>query len=701
VSGRWEARGASDDAAVRALFAQKPGFFGQGGAQDLVLRDRHQGLAGTYLRYQRTLGGLPVFGREVVARLQPGQGSFVVSAFNFGKASPTRVASMVDAGEAVARSRAAAVLKVPAASVQLERGIFPGDAGKPGVLAYRARATTAHGEPEIVQAAADGKLLAQRERRMYVDGTAKVYDPNAVAATGDLTLVDNDDATSPALDAARVPVTLHNLDGSGFLRGSFVDSRTKDETMRAQSATNAFDFTRNDVHFSEVMAYFHIDRVQTRIQALGFTNINNRAIVAIADDIPDDNSFYSPSDLSLHFGTGGVDDAEDADVVIHEYGHSVQDNQVPGWGGGDEGSMGEGFGDSLAGSFNTGFAPHLVVPECLAPWDATSYSSDSPPCLRRLDKAKHYPEEGDGEVHDDGEIWSAALWQGRTLVTADVMDKLVLEAHFMLGTEASFFQAAQAILDTDTALFAGAHVDTLRHVFIERGLLRTLSAPAGYDSVVSTVAVSVDNTRGSTGVYTDHLDESKTITQPGALALTVHFAKIQTEEDASCFEGVCDNIYLYDAAGNLYQILNGDQPNGRNSVQIPGDTVRIRLVTDLSVGKFGYHIDRVDVRGGAQGGPVDAGPPDAEPAPDAGPEAPDAMPVVPDAAPVVPDAAPATPDAAPVTHPDAGGGGGDDDGGCGCHVGGSGQGAAGGGAAGALLLLGAGVSFVRRRRARR
>src|SRR4051794_39670745 len=50
VSGRWEARGASDDAAVRALFAQKPAFFGQGGAQDLVLRDRRQGLAGSYLR---------------------------------------------------------------------------------------------------------------------------------------------------------------------------------------------------------------------------------------------------------------------------------------------------------------------------------------------------------------------------------------------------------------------------------------------------------------------------------------------------------------------------------------------------------------------------------------------------------------------------------------------------------------------------
>jgi hypothetical protein len=29
---------------------------------------------------------------------------------------------------------------------------------------------------------------------------------------------------------------------------------------------------------------------------------------------------------------GGVDDAEDADVILHEYGHAIQDNQVPGFG---------------------------------------------------------------------------------------------------------------------------------------------------------------------------------------------------------------------------------------------------------------------------------------------------------------------------------------------------------------------------------
>ena len=36
------------------------------------------------------------------------------------------------------------------------------------------------------------------------------------------------------------------------------------------------------------------------------------------------------------FGKGGVDDAEDAEVIWHEYGHAIQDAQVPGFGAGHE-----------------------------------------------------------------------------------------------------------------------------------------------------------------------------------------------------------------------------------------------------------------------------------------------------------------------------------------------------------------------------
>jgi hypothetical protein len=45
-----------------------------------------------------------------------------------------------------------------------------------------------------------------------------------------------------------------------------------------------------------------------------------------------DNSFFRDDKANITLGKGGVDDAEDAEVIVHEYGHSVQDSQVPGFG---------------------------------------------------------------------------------------------------------------------------------------------------------------------------------------------------------------------------------------------------------------------------------------------------------------------------------------------------------------------------------
>ena len=102
----------------------------------------------------------------------------------------------------------------------------------------------------------------------------------------------------------------------------------------------------------------------------------------------------------MTFGTGGVDDAEDAEIILHEYGHAIQDDQVPGWGQHEEGSaMGEGFGDYNAASFFAETKP-LANETNVGNWDATSYSGAEPPYLRRLDSNKKYPKDLTHEPHD-------------------------------------------------------------------------------------------------------------------------------------------------------------------------------------------------------------------------------------------------------------------------------------------------------------
>jgi hypothetical protein len=164
-----------------------------------------------------------------------------------------------------------------------------------------------------------------------------------------------------------------------------------------------------------------------------------------------------------------------------------------------------------------------------------------------------------------------------------------------MAADETFFGASQAMLDADQNLFGGAHQDALRRRLIQQGVCRILSAPSPLGNVISSVAVSIDNPR-TNGLYANHLDDTQVFSHPGAEALRLHFTTVDTELDPSCVDGSCDNIYLTDKNGDLYQILSGHLTDAQ-SVVIPGDTVNIRLVTDDAVALGGYHVDRVDVLG--------------------------------------------------------------------------------------------------------
>ncbi len=216
------------------------------------------------------------------------------------------------------------------------------------------------------------------------------------------------------------------------------------------------------------MVYHFIDASQRYIQELGFFNIQNLPIGCDPHGLSgSDNSHYLPGSNRLAWGEGGVDDAEDADVILHEYGHAIQHGTVPGWGGGQEGAMGEGFGDYWAGSYSqtiSDFNSHWVFN-----WDGHNNWWPG----RVLNSTKHYPEDIVGQVHSDGEIWSAGLWSARNdpYIGREVMDKLVLQGHFYLGTSASMVDGAIAILTADEELYNGAHLAPLIFWFDDRGFI--------------------------------------------------------------------------------------------------------------------------------------------------------------------------------------------------------------------------------------
>ena len=308
--------------------------------------------------------------------------------------------------------------------------------------------------------------------------SAVVFHPNPVQQLGRQDLTDAKDADLPEFEAAYRPVSLTGLDGSGTLTGAYVTVKSSTGKAAVAVAGRFPEYHRDSDQFEQVMGYYWVTTAQSYLQQLGFGRdlraVNQRQIELRLDQFGGDNSFFRPDKANITLGKGGVDDAEDGEVIVHEYGHSVQDSQVPGFGTTLEaGAIGEGFGDYLAVAVTSWAAgrPTSTPEACVADWDAVSYTRAAPHCLRRLDGSKTYPSDVVGDVHADGEIWSRALWDVRSALGDTKGTTAIVEAQFAFAPGTTFHDAALATVDAAQRLYGPAEARAVRGAFTRRGLL--------------------------------------------------------------------------------------------------------------------------------------------------------------------------------------------------------------------------------------
>jgi hypothetical protein len=310
-------------------------------------------------------------------------------------------------------------------------------------------------------------------------GTGSVFVPNPVQSTGDESLTDQKDSDAAVPASAYYSVALTNLDGSGFLRGDYA-SVISETGNAAYSPTNTFAYTRHQDEFEQVMAYYWISEAQKYVHSLGFGEWR-RPI----DDLPQnvrinqwglDNSFATDHPKNeLRFGKGGVDDAEDAEVILHEYGHALHFAQNFSFASEEAGAISEGFADYWAVTVSDVVSKRLGVPTqtplaCVADWDSTSYTSRVPHCLRRLDTNLHYPGDLNGEVHHDGQIWSRALFDIRSALGNIEADTIILEGQFDFpGT--TMTELANRTVAAAQQLYGAQAATTVHAAFAARGIL--------------------------------------------------------------------------------------------------------------------------------------------------------------------------------------------------------------------------------------
>lgn len=465
---------------------------------------------GRTARYQQQFDGLPVLETQILVATNAAQDRIVQ--IDLDREPALEVTTSADAPISAEQAQQAALEEVDRPDLRAEppppaQAYFPGDEGLRRVFVVLLPTQNPPHDWRVVVDAATGEVLDQQDLIKYVDGSGLVFDPNPVVTARDATLRDPEAtvggcgfAGSPrsTIDAWRVTrplrgITFDAATGRHSLAGPFVAMRNfgpPSIDFPREANANAFNYSSGDARFEAVNVYYAIDTFQRYLQdATQGPSVTTARNSQISCD-PHEGAgaaFYSPIDKGLHFSNSGPcrpDRAEDAHVMVHEYGHAIQDDQVPGWGvrnpitgRRETRAMGEGYGDASACIY---FAEHGFLREVFEPWIFGDQGG-----LRRVDRTKVYPTDWVDQEHADGEIWSAALWNiyrsiggdstipAERLAARDAVIKTVTLSHHLLLASGSMPDGAEAVMRADVALpqYRGQHLMAMLDSFHARGLL--------------------------------------------------------------------------------------------------------------------------------------------------------------------------------------------------------------------------------------
>ncbi|GIG55806.1 bacillolysin [Longispora fulva] len=428
-------------------------------ADGLRLVSTQESLLGTHYWYEQTFGGHPVVGGFYARHVDRASGAVTVD--DGRKAVRGPVHGLAGGSVTQTRANAAAAQHTGGDAYRSRLVIVPGDAAK---LAWQVHTDPETGSVESLVDADNATILSTRNLVKHAVG--KVFDPNPPVAEQNTHLVD----TSPASAFTYETVLLTHQHSQDRLIGAYANNVSKKPVT---SSLGYFAYDRSQAGFEQVMGYYHITSAQEYIHRLGFSGVNSESQDYRTTGLTDDNSFYDPAKDLITFGTGGVDDAEDAEIIWHEYGHAIQDAQVPDFGTSpDGGAIGEGFGDYWAYTMSQPVSPNTETTPwaCIGDWDATSYATTFPRCLRRTDGRKVYPRDLTGEVHDDGEIWSRALQDINTALGRATADRIIIESHFTITPTTTMPAAASRTIAAARALCGTAAANAVKAAFHARGL---------------------------------------------------------------------------------------------------------------------------------------------------------------------------------------------------------------------------------------
>ncbi len=333
----------------------------------------------------------------------------------------------------------------------------------------------------------NGEVLEDDDHRVYFTAgdslvTGKVFLPDPLTSAGVVyggDFTDMEDADNAALNDQRFEVEFNAWfeNDTFFLKtDSLLLKDINAPTIPvAYSITPSFDFLRSEDGFEDVNVFYHLTNFNAYIKLLGYDALQHIPLSIDTHGASGaDQSFYTGgANPAIQYGEGGVDDAEDADVILHEYGHALSDYASPGSNLGlERHAIDEAYGDYFAVSYSRGFSDFNWGD--VFSWDGHNEFWAG----RNADTEKHYPEDNGLDYYGSSEIWSGALMDIFDAIGKENTDLLVIEALYGSFPNMTMPDAAQLILSAETTIFTGTFHDLVYAKLYERGLI----APDAIDS---------------------------------------------------------------------------------------------------------------------------------------------------------------------------------------------------------------------------
>ncbi len=265
-----------------------------------------------------------------------------------------------------------------------------------------------------------------------------------------------------------------------FVRLIDIDSP---QIVPATGSTPAFLFNRSQSGFEDVNVFYHLNKVRDHTDSLGF-DLANHQVWADPHGGYNDNSYFAPafSPPRIFYGIGGIDDAEDADVVTHEYGHFLSYNAAPNSNIGlERTSLDEGFGDYIAAAYSRIYDSYKD--DLIFNWDGHNQYWNG----RVVNTGKVYPTNVNGNMYNNGEIWSASLMAILDVIGKPATDSLIYETHYSYASNINMDDAAYLLLDADSNLTGGAYHCVVYEKLMNRGLVPFFANnPCGLSAIKET-----------------------------------------------------------------------------------------------------------------------------------------------------------------------------------------------------------------------